>query len=337
MPDAAKRPSDQRARSFHAYHCRHVAASAPGADFVPPRRNRPVTAIVWTQHRRGLALVAAGTIMWSSTGLFVRMLHLDIWTILAWRSLFGAIMLIGWLLATKRRAALRAIAGLGLAGLAAVLATAISMIAFIVALSLTTVADVLMVNAALPFLAAAVALVWSGERTARGTLAAAAVALAGVLIIVEDSARSGRVLGDALALVATILFAVLIVLLRRERHLSLAAVNALAGLTCAAICFPLSGGEAVAVSDLCVLALSAFASFAFAMIVFFAGARMIPSGEAGLVSLLETFLGPLWVWLVFAETPTPQALLGGLVVLGAVVWHLVDGWWREARVLSSGA
>lgn len=294
-----------------------------------------MTPVTWTEHRRGLALVVAGTIMWSSTGLFVRMLHLDIWTILAWRSLFGSAMLFLWLFLSKGRYALREINSLGLVGLAASFATAASMIAFIVAMSLTTVADVLMVNAALPFLAAAVALIWMGERTARRTLIAAAVGFVGMLILVEDSARSGRFLGDALAFVATTLFAVLIVLVRREQKLSLTCVNAIAGVVCVVICFPLSGYEAVGAADLAVLAVSAFASFAFAMILFMAGARLIPSGEAGLLSLIETFLGPLWVWLVFAETPTPQALVGGGVLLLAVGWHLVDGWRRESRVLSS--
>jgi drug/metabolite transporter (DMT)-like permease len=292
-----------------------------------------VRSLVSTEHRRGLALVAAGTVMWSSTGVFLRMLHLDIWTVLAWRSLFGAAMLFAWLFVSRGKAVWGLVLGLGPGGLLASLATALSMICFIVAMSITTVADVLMVNAALPFLAAAIALVWLGERTAKSTLLASCVALVGVLIIVQDSMRSGRVLGDVLAFLAACMFAALIVFVRRERHLSVTTINACAGLICAAICFPLSPLEPVAGTDLAILALAAFASFAFAMIVFMAGARLVPSSEAGLVSLLETFLGPLWVWLVFAETPTPQALVGGAVLLLAVSWHLVDSWRRESREL----
>jgi drug/metabolite transporter (DMT)-like permease len=200
-------------------------------------------------------------------------------------------------------------------------------------MSITTVADVLMVNATLPFLAAAIALVWLGERTAKSTLLASAVALVGMLIIVEDSVKTGRALGDVLAFCAAVTFAALIVFVRRQRHLSVTTMNACAGVICAAICFPLSAHEVVTGSDLAILALAAFASFAFAMIVFMAGARLIPSSEAGLVSLLETFLGPLWVWLLFAETPTPQALAGGAVLLLAVSWHLVESWRRESGQL----
>ncbi|MBV9246190.1 MAG: DMT family transporter, partial [Methylobacteriaceae bacterium] len=277
-----------------------------------------MAAIAGSEHRRGVALVAAGAVMWSTAGVFMRMLGLDVWTILAWRAFFGALFLFAWLVIEHRRNTWRVIRSLSLAGVLAIPAATAIMISYVTALKLTTVADVLIVNAVLPFVAAGIAWVWIGERAERRTLVAAGVALAGVVIIVGDSALSGRLLGDLLAFVTTLIFAAVMVLVRRQPQLSVATINGFGALLCAAICFQFAPGETVGIRDMAVIAAFGFTSLAFALLLFLAGARLIPSGEAGLISLLETVLGPLWVWIGFAATPTPAVIGGGVVVLAAV-------------------
>ncbi|MBV9702190.1 MAG: DMT family transporter [Methylobacteriaceae bacterium] len=296
-----------------------------------------MAAIAGSEHRRGVALVAAGAVMWSTAGVFMRMLGLDVWTILAWRAFFGALFLFAWLVIEHRRNTWRVIRSLSLAGVLAIPAATAIMISYVTALKLTTVADVLIVNAVLPFVAAGIAWVWIGERAERRTLVAAGVALAGVVIIVGDSALSGRLLGDLLAFVTTLIFAAVMVLVRRQPQLSVATINGFGALLCAAICFQFAPGETVGIRDMAVIAAFGFTSLAFALLLFLAGARLIPSGEAGLISLLETVLGPLWVWIAFAETPTPAVIVGGIVVLAAVAWHLIGDWWRESKITDPSA
>jgi drug/metabolite transporter (DMT)-like permease len=69
------------------------------------------------------------------------------------------------------------------------------------------------------------------------------------------------------------------------------------------------------------LALFGAGQLALGMVMFTTGARMIPAAEAALLSTLETILGPIWVWIIFAENPGERTILGGLVVLAALVVH----------------
>jgi drug/metabolite transporter (DMT)-like permease len=112
---------------------------------------------------------------------------------------------------------------------------------------------------------------------------------------------------------------------RRYPGLSMAAVIALAGLLCAAVAWPLMQAPVPDARTMAILALFGIATTSLAYLLFLLGARHIPSGEAGLLGLLDTVLSPLWVWLAFGETPTTAALLGGGIVLMSVVWYLGGG------------
>ena len=135
----------------------------------------------------GISLVTAATILWSTGGLFVRILHLDLWTLQAWRALFSAASLFALIIIDKRRETLRTIRSIGWPGLAAVPVTAVSMVCFVAALKLTTVANVLIVYATVPFVAAAVAFLWSGETIGRRTLIASTAALCGIAVMVGSA------------------------------------------------------------------------------------------------------------------------------------------------------
>jgi len=115
-------------------------------------------------HAYGMMLVATAAILWSTAGLFVRLLDLDVWTMLAWRSVFAALSLTFVVIVKNRRDTLRGVRAIGWPGLIAVPIAAISMGSYVVALKLTTVANVMVVYATVPFVAAGVAYVWIGER-----------------------------------------------------------------------------------------------------------------------------------------------------------------------------
>ena len=144
----------------------------------------------------GLALVTGAAVLWSTAGLFVRLLDLDNWTIQAWRSLFGALSLLAIILGQHGRRTPQAFRSIGWVGLAAVPISAISMFTYVAALKLTTVANVMIVYATVPFIAAAVAFVWNGERSRRRTVIASVIALVGISVMVGSSTRAGDLAGD---------------------------------------------------------------------------------------------------------------------------------------------
>ncbi len=140
-------------------------------------------------HAYGVALVAAAAVLWSTAGLFVRSLDLDVWTMLGWRSLFAALALALVVGVRNRWRMIRAVRAMGWPGLLAVPVAAVSMGGFVVALKLTTVANVMIVYATVPFLAAGVAFAWTGERAAPRVLLASAVALAGIAVMAGSATR----------------------------------------------------------------------------------------------------------------------------------------------------
>jgi drug/metabolite transporter (DMT)-like permease len=274
----------------------------------------------------GIVLVTAASILWSTAGLFVRLLDadgpLDLWTMLTWRSLFAALSLFLVTVLQYRGRALRAIRGIGWPGLAAAPVSAISMISYVAALKLTTVANVMTIYATVPFVAAGLAFLWIGERVQRRVLMASALALLGIVVMAGAATRLHDIAGNALAFLMTLTFAIVLVMARRYPSLAMAPINALGAALCALLCWPLAAGGMPSLYQLVVLALFGATNTAFAYLLFLIGGRHIPSSEAGLIGMLDVVLGPFWVWLVFAEQPGAPALAGGALVLAAVLWYL---------------
>jgi drug/metabolite transporter (DMT)-like permease len=273
-------------------------------------------------HAYGVALVTAAAVLWSTGGLFVRLLDLDVWTMLAWRSLFAALSLALVVAIQNRQHALRAVRAIGWPGLAAIPIAVVSMGAYVIALKLTTVANVMIVYATVPFVAAGVAFLWIGERVRSRVLLASAIALVGIVIMAGSSTRFQDVAGNAIAFLMTLAFGTQLVMARRYPALEMSSINAIAAAMCALICWPFAAPAIPSLDQLAVLALFGITTTALAYLLFLTGGRYIPSGEAGLIGLLDVVLGPFWVWLAFAEQPGRAALVGGSLVLASVLWYL---------------
>ena len=280
----------------------------------------------------GIALVAIASVFWSTAGLFVRLLDMEVWTMLAWRSFFAALSLFLVVLVQKRRQVLPAFTAIGRLGLIAVPISAFSMVAFVAALTLTSVANVMTVYATVPFVAAGVAFLWVGEHVERRVLVASAIALVGILVMAGGATRPQDLAGNGLTLLMTLAFAVVLVLARRHPSIGMAPVNALAALLCALAAWPLMTGPVPTPPQFLILALFGLTTTALAYLLFLTGGRHIPSGEAGLIALLDVVLGPFWVWLFFGEEPGTPALIGGGLVLAAVAWYLAGSLGRAEPV-----
>lgn len=273
--------------------------------------------------RRGLALVFVATVLWSTAGFFARLVdHLDVWTILCGRAFFGGCFVLIAAIWEWRRGMLGPNFGLGGSAPLIVLLSATAISAYVAALKTTTVAEVMVIYATLPFVAAGLAFLLNGERATARTLIAAGVALVGVSVMVASAVGSGRLIGQAISFAMTLAFGLMIVLQRRSPGMSMTSINALGSLTAAAVAFGLSPRPALTSFDLTVLAAFGFATICVAFGLFMEGAKHIPAAEAGLISMLDVVLGPLWVLLFFGEKPGPLAIVGGALVLGALIWRL---------------
>jgi drug/metabolite transporter (DMT)-like permease len=274
------------------------------------------------QHRLGLGLVALAAIAWSSAGYFTRLIALDPWTILVWRGLFGGTFIAAFIAWRYGRHAWSLFRGMGWPGWLVTLAATAAMSSFIPALKLTSIANVAIIYATTPFVAAFLARIWFGERIAPHVMALSAVAFAGVVIAMTGTSDGSTRLGDAVAVFMAVSTAVMMVALRRYREVPMVPAASLSNLLGTALALPFATPLDVSPVDLVLLAAFGFFQMTLGLTLYTIGARLISAGEAALVATLESPLSPLWVWLAFGEIPSGPALVGGMIVMAAVVANI---------------
>jgi drug/metabolite transporter (DMT)-like permease len=255
---------------------------------------------------------------WSSGGLLVRNLQADAATQSAGRALFACIAVGAFVAFTTRGGAIASFRSIGRTGVACAVCLAASSGSFLFALNSTTVANVLVIQALVPFPAAILGWIFLRERIARRTWLGMLVALFGVVVIVggPGGELSG---GIAIAAVMTFAYACAIVLARSRADISMAPAMCLAQLLIVLVVGPFAHLGELGSTDLYLLAALGFGQLGLGLVLLTFGARLIPAADVALISLLESVLGPVWVWLLLGEAPAPATIVGGLMIIAAVV------------------
>ena len=274
----------------------------------------------------GMLLVVAASLLWSTGGLIVRELGpIDSWTIVFWRSLSAFAFLVVLGLAQEGAGFPRAVLRMGWPGLVIALCYTVASIGFVVASKLTTVAEVLIIMACAPLLAALLGRFVIGERlSALGWLAMLASA-AGVALMVSDSFAHGSIGGDLVAMGIACAIAVATVTFRKSHEVSLVPGVCLAALFATLLALPLAHPLPLPPRELGLLAFFGAGQLGFGLAMYASGARLIPAAQAAMLGVLEPLFGPAWVWLAFGETPSPAGLVGGAVVIAALMVFTVSG------------
>ena len=271
--------------------------------------------------RRGRLFVALAAIAWSTAGLFQRELTVNLGTQLAGRALFAMLGIGVFVAVTERGRALAAFRAIGRPGLAIAALMAVSSGSFIAALNYTSVANVLFLQGLAPVLAAVLGMA-IGERVERRTWIAMAVAVTGVAVMVGGPSRPSA-LGFGLSLLMSVSFAGTIVITRHQRQVSMAPATWLSQALVFVCAAPFASASQVGAKDLALLAGLGVTQIGLGLILLTIGARLIPAAEVALITLLEIVLGPLWVWIALGEQPSATTLVGGGIVLAAVVIQTV--------------
>lgn len=275
---------------------------------------------------KGLLLTTLGVLTLTPDSLLVRLIAAEPFGLLAWRGLLQAVGILVLVALLHRGRLVAPFAAIGRAGLLLSVVFATGTLFFIVALSLTAVADVLVIISAAPLTAAALGLIFLGEEVERRTWAAIGLALIGIAILVSEDPGSGSLLGDLAAGCCALCIGTTFVITRHAKAVSMVPAMALAGLITAAVALPLAlllergplVYEGARLGYTLVMGLGVV-PVSFALITL--GPRYLPAAEVGLLMLLETVLGPLWVWLVLAEYPGDRALVGGALVVVTLAGH----------------
>ena len=270
-----------------------------------------------TDRQRGRLFVALAAVAWSTAGLLQRELSVDTATQTGGRALFAALALFAYVALTERRNTLRAFVAIGRSGIVVAVLVAISSASFFIALNHTSVANVLFMQALAPIIAAALGTML-GDPPSRRTWLAMGIAVAGVSVMVGGPGRPSA-LGLALTLVMTVSFATTIVITRHRREVSMAPAICLSQVLVLVLAAPFASFSSAGPQDVLILATLGIFQIGLGLALLTIGARLIPAGEVALITLLEIVLGPLWVWIFLEERPSTSTLIGGAIVLGAVL------------------
>ena len=269
-------------------------------------------------HRRGLLLVAGAAIVWSLGGLLFRLIGTDVMTTMCGRALAAAVVLLIVITLKSGGRPWNALRALGWPGFFVGLFFAADSSCYMAALHFTTVAHVVVMLSLSPLFTALAA--WLVMREAiRGRVALAIlVSFAGVALMVSGNYGEGAWIGDLLALGVPTLFAVVTVITRRHPGVHLMPAVCLAAILSGLALLPFADFAQAGPSDIVLMTLLGSIEFGLGLVLYLAGAKLVPAAESALISLLETVLAPLWVWLVVAEDPGWRAIAGGLVVLASL-------------------
>jgi drug/metabolite transporter (DMT)-like permease len=283
-----------------------------------------------SDQRLGVSLVAAAAVAWSTAGYFSELVHVALFPTLVWRNVFGGTFMLGFMIATQRGAAIAAFRSLGRIGWLAATVNGLSMICYLGALRHTSVANVVVIYATAPFVAAGIAFLLYRDRATRRTLATGAIALAGVAITVGGTPSTTGLFGDLLAVGMTFGLAIFTIIARRHRDRSMLAAATASAWIGALVALPFADTLRVSTVQLGQLALFGVTSFGLGLILYSIGARHLHAARSALITALDTPLAPLWVWIAFGQSPAVAAVIGGVLVMVAVVTNILTD--REPAV-----
>ena len=273
------------------------------------------------EHRKGIALMIGATLCWATAGILVRNMEVtDGWKITFWRSSFMTAFLLAVLSFQHGSRLPQRVRAMGWPGVISGLLFAGMMISFILALSLTTVANTLVVGSISPFVAALCGHLFLGEKVAPRMWITMIAAIGGIVMMFFDGLTSGGWAGNLIALCIPVGFGANVVILRKHR----AAVDMmpsvlLAGIFSMLIALPFALPLSVSTGDLALLSIMGTVQLGVGLLLMMVAVRYLASAEIGLLSILEIVFGTLSVWVLIGERPTQAALIGGGIVVAALV------------------
>jgi len=283
---------------------------------------RSIAAMRSSDHLKGILLTFTAVLILSPDALLVRLIQADVWTLLFWRCLLTGIMMSLFLAIRYRRQFFHSFYAIGRTGLISTLMIIIGSLLFIGSLKQTAAANTLVILAAAPIFSSLLSWLILRERVPLRTKLAIFTCFGGILLIFSGSLQHGLLLGDLMALGATAMWGANPVIIRKGKDVNMIPANVLGNLCVAPIVY-FFGAQPLLVTSadagfLLLLGIVVL-PISFAMITL--APRYLQAPEISLILLIETVLGPIWVWLALGEAPYARTLIAGFLILGTLLIH----------------
>jgi drug/metabolite transporter (DMT)-like permease len=270
----------------------------------------------------GTLLTVIGVLILTPDGLLVRLVNLESWTLLFWRGLLFAAAILGFYLLRYRSQFPFILKRMGWRGAQAAAFFTSSTIFFVLAIHNTTVANTLVIIAAAPLCSAVISRIFLKETVLRSTWLAILISCGGISILFLGNLSSDNRIGDFFAFCCALSIASQITTVRLAKNVDMVPSLGISGLMIAAIALPLAAAPFdITSTDFSILFLLAFIILPISFGLITIGPRYIPAAEVSLIMLLETFLGPIWAWLVIDEMPEKETIIGGALIISTLICH----------------
>ena len=273
----------------------------------------------------GPFLVFFGAVSLSFGGLIVKSFEgSTLWQILFWRSFFFIIVISIFLLISYKKTVFSALYKSGLPGLVGGVILSIGFASYVFAMYETTVANANFIIQTQTLFLAIFGYVFLKEKISKLTLTCIIIAVFGILLMLGSSVSPGQMTGNLVAFIMPISFAILILIVRKFPEVDMIPLQLVAGIFATLIGLAMSPTIIISSNDIFLGFLAGFFQVGFGFIFITIGARSTPSAFVGIIMLTEAVLGPLWAWLFVNENPPISVLIGGSIVITAVVIQFLN-------------
>ena len=273
----------------------------------------------------GPLLILTGGFCLSWGGLILRSFEsATIWQILFYRSIFFLWVLIAFILLTYRKKTLKKIKEAGVPGLIGGVFLSTNFVAYMYSMMETTVANVVFIISTQTVFLPIVAYIFLKEKISPRGYVAIVLAMIGVTLMIGDSLGTGSLKGNLAALTIPINFSVLVLIIRKYPKVDMIPAIFYAGILSCLYGLFLLEDMVISTKDIWLSFLLGVPQLAFGFIFITIGSRTTPAVMVGLLMLMESIFAPIWVWLFFNEIPPVSVLIGGIIILSAVVMKSLD-------------
>ena len=282
------------------------------------------------KYSTGVALVFLAGVVWSVQGLIIKLIgDAGPWTVLFWRSAGMVPVLLVWLAVSTRGRVWGELRGAGLTGVLGGIGLVMAFSGAIYSFQTTTVANAVLLFTASPFFAAVLGRILLAEPVSALTWVAIALAVLGVAVMVGGGMAGGSLIGNAAALLSALGFAGFTVTCRWGRLTNMLPAVLLGGIfamLAGALVAPALGQPLlVPLRDITLAATMGAVTLAGGLILYTIGSHVVPAAQATLISLVEVLLAPVWAWAFLDENVSQGTLIGGSVLLAAVLLNAYGG------------
>ncbi len=274
-----------------------------------------------TDQQKGSLLAFVAVMFITPDSLFIRLSNIDTWGLVFYRGIIPFLTVFLGMLLIYKLNFFKIFINSGIHGLIYVITFSITNITFVVSIQNTNVANTLVMIATAPMLSAVLSTIFLKEPTDKKTLISIIITFISVIYIFSDSFKLGNVYGDVLGFVTAIGLAIGAVTIRSAKSKNLVPAAVIGKLFVGTFALFFIESFVLENRDLIIVPLMCILCVAIPFVLVTIAPRFIPAAEVNLFFLLETIIGPIWVWLIIEEQPTTETLIGGIVIIITIAIH----------------